>query len=423
MRGASRFVTLKVKLELKRLDQSAYCQRMNRVAYLNCELKSRDLESRLLIASRLLRAGIPVVIGPVWSLVGNARAKRNIPGCYLFTTSNNAQAKAMMWARDAGHIVIASDEEALPLVNPLKNVTAAAVESCDRFLVDTAAHHDMLIEAFGCAEKFSIAGSARLEAVRCADIEPMKGPPYILFNTGFGVINSVWGNADDALKMMNNSAPITDEDAKALIVAEQNTFDAMRNVLRWLAPRHRTVVRPHPSERAATWRETVSDVEVVEGSAPLPWIKGARLMVHSNSTTGLEAALIGTPTLNLDASPAYGARYVLGQINHTVGSAQTAIETIAAFFRNEIDLMGTKPMDDMFPQHGTKNTAEMIIKALNGAPPLSGPFPWARVEREPQQSAKFSANREEITRSPAMADAPLAAVHELDDSVFLLLAT
>src|SRR5262249_3682714 len=82
-----------------------------RLAYILCELKSRDLESGLLIAKRLLARGIPVVFGQRWSIVENL--VRGAPrGAVLFRTCNVLQLVDI--ERCADHVVIAMDEEGLP---------------------------------------------------------------------------------------------------------------------------------------------------------------------------------------------------------------------------------------------------------------------------------------------------------------------
>ncbi|MEQ9568273.1 MAG: hypothetical protein RLN85_21100, partial [Pseudomonadales bacterium] len=140
----------------------------------------------------------------------------------------------------------------------------------------------------------------RLEALEAIDIQPASTSPYILINTGSGVINSIRGNPQEAVQMLRRAVDVSEEEAWMRVKAGQAAFDLMVPLIRWLAPSHRVVVRPHPAERADTWRQAVPEAEIVEGSAPLPWIKGARVVIHNNSTTGLEAAAMGVPALNLD---------------------------------------------------------------------------------------------------------------------------
>tara|TARA_R110000868_G_scaffold26661_2_gene102408 strand:+ start:558 stop:1547 length:990 start_codon:yes stop_codon:yes gene_type:complete len=329
----------------------------------------------------------------------------------------------MNWAKEAGHLVIASDEEALPLVDPLKNVTLEAISLSDKFLVDTEAHKAMLVGQFNAAEKFFVTGSARLEAIRSAETPIIPGRPYILFNTGFGVINSLWGSPQTALAIMRQAIQLTEEEAQSIIDVENASIDIVLQLIRWLAPDHRVVIRPHPSERAQMWREMFPQVDVVESSLPLPWIKSAKVLIHCNSTTGLEAAFVGTPTLNLNPIPAYGAQYIIGKINRTVETVQAAKKELTAFLHDETDLSGSISPDELFTPNGARNTARAILELIGEGTSLPNDFPWAPVARDPHQRVKFSASREEIVRSPSLSSAPYTAIHELDDSVFLLVPT
>ncbi len=86
---------------------------MESIAYLGLEIKQRELESRLLIAARLLKAGVVVFFGQQWSLFSNADALP--PGVVLFKTVNGIQAKPMADFRSKGHIVASTDEEVFGL--------------------------------------------------------------------------------------------------------------------------------------------------------------------------------------------------------------------------------------------------------------------------------------------------------------------
>ena len=62
---------------------------MEPIAYLTVEVKHRDLEPRLLIASHLVKAGITVVVGQQWAMFPNPSAFP--PGIVLFKTVNEIQ--------------------------------------------------------------------------------------------------------------------------------------------------------------------------------------------------------------------------------------------------------------------------------------------------------------------------------------------
>lgn len=61
------------------------------------------------------------------------------------------------------------------------------------------------------------------------------------------------------------------------------------------------ILRPHPSESLAFYRTAFSRFENVivrrDGNV-LPWIRAAKVVVHSNCTTGVEAALCGKSVVN-----------------------------------------------------------------------------------------------------------------------------
>ena len=394
---------------------------MNRVAYLNCEVKSRDLTTRLLIASHLVRLGVSVVVGQVWALTANAKSQINLPGAYLFSTTNKFQAKAMSWVKDAGHIVVASDEEILPAYDPVPFVTPEAVNLCDYLLIDTEHHAAALRAALpSMSHKISVTGPVRLETLMRIKIEPASTIPYILFNTGSGVINSIRGNPEEAIRVIQAAVNISDDEAQIRIEVGQAAFGLIIPLIKWLSRNHRVVVRPHPSERAETWREAVPEVEIVESSLPLPWIKGATVVIHNNSTTGLEAATMGIPVLNLDPVPEWGKRYIAPDINCTARTFDKAKEALEPFLED-----GSGPISDRlnqelnFAMNGAENTARAISDILQGAEPITNVFPWAKMNRDAMQKDKFTTSLEEVEEILKSMN-ERSAIHKLDDSVFFL---
>ena len=67
-------------------------------------------------------------------------------------------------------------------------------------------------------------------------------------------------------------------------------------------PEYTVVLRPHPSESITFYEHAFAsfkNVAVTRDDNVLPWIRAAKLVVHSNCTTGIEAVLAGCPVLNL----------------------------------------------------------------------------------------------------------------------------
>lgn len=393
---------------------------VNQIAYLNCELKARDLESRMLVAAYLLKAGWAVIVGQFWGIMANAPTSPK--GCYLFTTANRFQADAMEMCRRHGHIVVAQDEEALPFAGDglLDNIDAAAMRHADAFLAQSDEHAAVVKQKYASAP-IKIAGSARVDLMQKANIPPSDEAPYILFNTNFALINSGWGQ-QAAIDILKQGSPISDEEIRLRLDVERLSQERMLDVIARLSAKNRCVVRPHPAEDPAFWRK-IPGCDVVVGSNPLPWIKHARVLVHANSTTGLEAAVLGVPCLNLDPITAWGRRFVMHKINYTVKTAKDAATALAAFFEGKMSLH-RPTADTMFPSNAGANIAREITNFVPQPNTEAGANSWTPTTRQDRQRQKFTVSSEELAAAWAHVASivPVAGVRmrQLDDSVFFL---
>jgi len=388
---------------------------MKRIAYLLCELKSRDLDGSLFLASHLLKEGFAVVIGQRWAIGENHTV---VPkGCFYFPTAYKIQAAGMAQVREAGHLVVATDEECIAVTDMLSTIHRSAIENSDAFLALNQDHFDALTGKLGAdASKVIVTGSPRLEATKQADIRPALERPYILFNTSFPLVNSIWGN-DTAISATKESLGI--EGTEVRLNAEQRGFDAVKELVSWLTPSNHIVIRPHPAESYRAWQTLFPTAEVVAGSPTLPWLKGATVMIHCNSTTGLEAALIGVPTLNLNPVSAYGDILRIKDISRTVQTVDEAKGVLSEFLKTGSGLP-VPDVSQLFPLNGAQSAAGAIANLLKDALPLEREFGWRRTFRDQSLKDKFTATRDEVISHQQISKIPRLSVHQLDDSVFLL---
>jgi surface carbohydrate biosynthesis protein len=405
-----------------------------RIVYLPCELRSRDFEPRLRIAGELLKRGFPVVFGQMWALHDNMPALP--PGCVYFATANEFQARWMASARAAGHIVVATDEEALPFRGEafLCNIASEAIKQLDLFLADTDERRAIMRRTYPDAA-VALVGSARVDILRnAAHLRPLP-QPYLLFNTNFALTNSLWGDREDARQMLiagGNCDPDTPEGKEELSTRfefEDETREQLMALIRWAASSGvLTVVRPHPAENAAAWAqiaEQYANLRIATGTPPLPWIAHAILTVHANSTTGLEAALMGKPCINL--VPArfrkWTDRFIMSRVNHTVENAQQAADLIVSFLKTG---KGISPVSARAPflADGIRRTAQKIADLLVTAVPVDkGKLQWDRKLRHESSRRKFTFSIDELTSLLGSLDIGEVGYQELDDSVALLMPT
>src|SRR5215467_14313674 len=102
-----------------------------RIAYLPVEFRSREFDSKVLLAAALAQRGIPVIIGQQWMF--GANLERWPAGVVLFKSFNKLHQDMMTQARRAGHRVVALEEESLAQVDE-----RAVVALCAHGIFDAA---------------------------------------------------------------------------------------------------------------------------------------------------------------------------------------------------------------------------------------------------------------------------------------------
>ena len=127
---------------------------------------------------------------------------------------------------------------------------------------------------------------------------------YVLLNTNFPTINNVTPFGGGV--RLNRSA--MDEHGKAIsekfLTFKRTVFDAELALIKPLCaaiyPRM-LVIRPHPNEDHTPWHDAakaVPNAAVVFEGGIVPWLFGAKVLIHNNCTTSVEAATAGTPVVN-----------------------------------------------------------------------------------------------------------------------------
>lgn len=284
--------------------------------YLPVEVAARELDAKLLIAFFAVSAGYEVIFGQKWLMQRNLG--RMPPGIVLFKTLTAVDAKSMQAAHAQGHRIAAIDEEIPGLIarnEGLRWVSPAAVAACDLVFAVGDEHLDALLWKFPEHRgKFAVVGNPRWDLLR-PEFAPSHQPDvqrirerygrFILINTNLGFTNSGKGTTEQMVRKLERGGKFDrrkPDDALFLaehLRLERASLDGIKMLLPMLAaafPDHTIILRPHPSENAATWQSIVAGTErvaVVRDGAALPWILAADLLIHPYCTTGVEAFALG----------------------------------------------------------------------------------------------------------------------------------
>ena len=397
---------------------------MHPIAYLRCEMKARDLKSRLLIAAHLLRRGYPVVIGQFWAMNGNLGTMPT--GCVLFATANEIQGANVRIFREIGNATVVCDEEAISTAESLITHTTSenAIKHCNAYLAMNAVHARAIAAKYPeYAAKVTVAGTPRTDILR--SLKPVTSPyprPYTLINTAFGLINSVWATQKQAVEIYaagmgwDLANPEHAGVMESRLEYERLAMVETRKLIDHLCASGREVVlRPHPAENRYFWMNQPG-IHVVSESDPHPWLKNADIVIHSDSTIGIEAALMGAPTLNLSPLDAWADRVNLRAFNQTVKTAQ---EAMAAINRG---LTASPPPDELCPRGAAEKLAETMVGLMPPPEPING-IRWNPTHRFDVQRTKFTVEIPEFMEAAKGAfDGVCGDVQGivLDDSLYLL---
>ncbi len=328
------------------------------ILYLTSELVNRDWDSRLVIADYAVALGCSVVVGQQWNIVRNGPLLPK--GLVLIKTMNAIQAQAMTQFKRAGHLVAAMDEEALPVAIDrdvgqefiARSYDPLAIASCHIFMASSPLHKQAIDQSMpGLARKTVVTGSARMDILTAgqrvryaAEAEALrkKHGRFILFNSNTAGRNSIWTKEqfiDIQVRtgVLDPNDPVKVKFFEANLEFEEKNAEIFEGMLKWCAVNlasHNIVVRPHPSENVDYWTKFSAEnprVHVAWGTPHIPYMLASEVVIHTNCTTGIEAAALDKPTINLAPLPdAHWARlYFAANVSPTFSDLGTATAALS----------------------------------------------------------------------------------------------
>lgn len=312
------------------------------VLYLLSEIHNRDWDARLLIADYASALGATVVVGQQW--VVNNNVGRLPPGLVLIRTINQIQMNVARVYAQVGHLVTAMDEEVLAVIPDQDYqgvIPPKLARVCDAFYANSQMHAEMVARVLPeMKDRILTVGNPRTDLLTpkgrtrfAAEAQKIREDvgPFILFNSNTAQENSIWTSKDEYLSIQVRAGAVNPDDPKSVetflkqFEFEKQNSAAFMGALYWCLENvssHRVVVRPHPVERVEFWHKVMQEhprLHVAEGTHHIPWMQAADVVVHTNSTTGVESMLLDRPTVNLVPDPdGYWSRIFVGpRVNPT----------------------------------------------------------------------------------------------------------
>jgi len=303
----------------------------NKAAFLiPVENQVRELDAKLLLACAAAKRGLPSIIGPKREVEFRiASFPRSI---FLSKSLRIGNRKFFPTAVGLGHKIASWDEEAL--------VHLPAEIYYSRRLSPAGLRHVALLFAWGednaelwrqypdlpAGKPIHVTGNPRNDLLR-TEIRPYyenevkhirnTHGDFILVNTNFNHVNAFYPG-------QNLFKPATEQGAAAELgqaargmpraYAEgfrdhkQAIFEDFQKLIPALEksfPDRTIVVRPHPTENQAVYRniaERCRRVNVTNEGNVVPWLMAAQALIHNGCTTGVEAYVMRVPAISYRAT-------------------------------------------------------------------------------------------------------------------------
>lgn len=315
------------------------------------EVKARGFEGRLLLGAHAAAGGWKVVVGRKNQL--NA-AVHDLPRGLYFDKSIQSQAiEQIRYFKALGNTYAAIDEEGLvheggPSTYVKRRLSTDTLAETRPFCTWGEAQAEVIRAALpALADRLAVTGNPRvdlwrpeLHGLHREAVERIRDDvgPFVLFPSNFAnvigadgpLLTQRFGEVSGHYADPAERKRFTD-----YLALRAGVLDRLRGALvllaRELPPGHSLVVRPHPSEDHVFWSDLAASEPrlVVRYDGPLtPWLLASDGVVHSNCTTGVEAAVAGVPAIAYAPLDESDFPMLPNQVSRVVDSDEALVEAV-----------------------------------------------------------------------------------------------
>jgi surface carbohydrate biosynthesis protein len=284
----------------------------------------RDLEGLVLLARQLATRGARATLVPMYEQGFDVPALRPDLVLVNYTRPNNAD--LIKSYKRAGILVGVLDTEGIGGKNADQFASMVKSAGCPE-LVDLycvwgqAQHAAFARHGTVAADILHATGCPRYDFCappwRAALPKPSVGSGYVLINTNFPTVNPRFSDSSSNEEESMVQAGFAREFARQFIADAGQAYRSMLDMAIKLAKHFsdvQFVLRPHPFENIKSYDAfaALPNASVIQSGTSLEWISGARLLVHQNCSTAIEATMLkvepvsmewfNTPALRLEAA-------------------------------------------------------------------------------------------------------------------------
>ena len=315
------------------------------------ETLNREFDGKLLLALCAAERGFRPIFGGRTSL---HRRASSLPTSIYVSKGIRVGNRAMLsLLQRMGHVIVALEEEGLIRHSDEAYLMMLDPSTFNRATLLYAWGHDNaeLWRRFRDYRDTPIieAGNPRMDLLRPEirnfyrdDVKALheRFGKFVLFNSNFSFVNHFipglqrFRVAEQAPSDRSDAIKAGIKQHKAAVF---ESFIALLPKLSAAVAPHGLVVRPHPSENAQTWKDVTAglpNVHVIHEGPVVPWLMAASALIHNSCTSGIEAAILGTPALSYRA---VRSNEFDPELPNVVSSQYTDPESLCAAARAALD--------------------------------------------------------------------------------------
>jgi surface carbohydrate biosynthesis protein len=276
------------------------------------ETANRELEGKLLLAMFAAERGFRCHIG----VMSQIQAPGFEPAFYISKSVRFAKQVKLM--SDLGHVVVAWDEEGLARFNDQAHSSRIEPEALQIPSLLLAWGEDNANlwrrHPFYTGTRIVETGNPRIDLLR-PELQVLhrakageyrsKYGQFALLSSNFGIVNHFKASGRKPKISAKSHDPAAFVAFRAGVERhKRRLFEAFLAAIPELAARlspFNLVIRPHPSEDHAAWRNAAAglpNVFVVYEGSVVPWQLAASCLIHNGCTSAVEASVLQLPALS-----------------------------------------------------------------------------------------------------------------------------
>jgi surface carbohydrate biosynthesis protein len=286
--------------------------------YIHIEIAARELDSKLLLASRAAQRGHTVVLGNLATLKKLLSKGILPPGIFHTKSLTPKAAKVGLHSqlRSAGHAVTSIDEEAGIALDDYRTFVTSRYgpETLDAasavFCWGRQDFESLLARYPRHSHLMHLTGSPRCDLwqKRFRSYWPVVeqfDKPYLLVASNFGVVLG-YQTFSQSIQWHRDKNLLSSAFEKHVYgCASENIrliyeFVQAVNYLTEVIPGLPVVLRPHPAEDPTAWRQllpTKPNIHVIREGPITPWLHNCLALIHNGCTSAIESFVAGVPVI------------------------------------------------------------------------------------------------------------------------------